>query len=383
MSQLHSSRRADTDAPRVLAITTTFRTAEVSSPMDHVPNGRTIVLGTGSSGVLSRVFEAVSRTTAVIREDPPDVVLLDAPGVSGLCVALILSLVGVPFALRLAGDPWRTSDPNAIERARREDGVLAVVVEYLYGLMNRGIIRLATGFLPVSSALGEVARERTGCSPDRVQVVPVPLKRPTDGEAAAGRRSLGIEEPTVVLTVTNLHFTDKFNGVVDALEGLKPLLEDREDLAYVVAGRGYYLEPLRERVDEVFEDSPARERVYVPGYVDDVFDCYALADVFLYVSYIDGYPNAVLEAQSMGLPVVANPAHGMLDQINDGETGLFVDPSAPESVTSALSRLLDDDGMRDRLGAAARERTVRENQPEAVGRRLETSLRAILAAAER
>jgi glycosyltransferase involved in cell wall biosynthesis len=383
MSRTHSSQWADAAAPRVLAVTTTFRTAEVSGPMRHVPNGRTIVLETGDEGVLSRVLEAVSRTTTVLREDPPDVVLLDAPGLSGIFVALVLRLAGVPFALRLAGDPWRTSDGNAIQRARREDGVLGAVAEYAYGLMNRGIIRLAAGFLPVSSALGEVARERTGCSADRVQVVPVPIKRPPDGDAAAGRRSLGVDESAVVLTVTNLHFADKFNGVVDALEGVMPLLEEREDLAYVVAGRGYYLEPLRERVDEVFEDSPAREQVYVPGYVDDVFDCYALADVFLYVSYIDGYPNAVLEAQSMGLPVIANPALGMLDQISDGETGLFVDPAAPESITLTLSQLLDDGELRDRLGDAARQRTVRENEPEAVGQRLETALQTILAATAR
>ena len=57
-------------------------------------------------------------------------------------------------------------------------------------------------------------------------------------------------------------------------------------------------------------------------------DLYALADVFVYVSDLDGYPNVVLEAQTAGVPVVANDAHGMCDQITDGETGYLVDPEA-------------------------------------------------------
>jgi len=170
---------------------------------------------------------------------------------------------------------------------------------------------------------------------------------------------------------TNLGYEGKFAGTKHAVRELAPLLRDDPDLGYVVAGGGEFHGAFTDFLDETFPDPSVRERVRAPGYVDGVADLYALADAFVYVSHIDGYPNAVLEAQTAGLPVVANAAHGMRDQITDGETGCLVDGTAEGAVRSAVAALLSDDDRRRRLGAAARERVRRENDPEAVSGQLE------------
>lgn len=375
-------RRRPTDVdsvPRVLSVTTTFRSAEVTAPMAYVP-GETVVLDADASP-LRRVVEAARETRRAIRRTRPDVLLLNGTGLSGVVVALVARAAGVPLVVRLAGDPAAVSDTEGIARAQRR-GPTAVATEYAYVYLSRAVFALATGFVAVSTDLAARTRERTGLPADRVQTVPVPLNHDPHGDAARVRDDLDVADPTVVLTVTNLNFRGKYRGVLDTLAGLRPLLETREDLVYVVAGDGAYLDDLAEAVDRRFAGSPARDRVRLEGYVEDVLDYVAAADVFCYLSYIDGYPNAVLEAQSMGVPVVANPAFGMLDMVRDGETGLLVDPSDPADVSAAVERLLDDPTERARLGAAARQRVVDENDPAVVGRRLHEALATILTAGE-
>ena len=367
-------------APYVLAVTTTFRAAEVTGPMAYVP-GETVVLDAEASA-LGRLVEAARETRRAIRRSDPDVLLLNGTGLTGFVVALVAWRYGVPLVARLVGDPAAVSNVEGVARAQRR-GPAAVATEYAYVYLSRVVFALATGFVAVSTELAARTRERTGLPDDRVQTVPVPLNHDPAGDPASVRERLGVADPTVLLTVTNLNFRGKYRGVLDTLAGLQPLLEAREDLVYVVAGDGAYLDDLAETVAERFDGSPARDRVQLVGHVDDVFDYVAAADVFCYVSYIDGYPNAVLEAQSMGLPVVANPAFGMLDMVRDGETGLLVDPDDPEAIGAAVERLLDDPGERARLGTAARRRVAEENDPAVVGRRLHTALADVLASSER
>ena len=57
-----------------------------------------------------------------------------------------------------------------------------------------------------------------------------------------------------------------------------------------------------------------------------------------------------------GRPVVASAVGGLKDLVVDGETGLLVPPGDVQALREALRRLLDDRGLRERLGQAARER---------------------------
>ena len=145
-------------------------------------------------------------------------------------------------------------------------------------------------------------------------------------------------------------------------------MRDREDVAYVVAGGGAYHADLVSDRDAL--EPPVRDRTYAPGYLDGVEDLYALADAFVYVSHIDGYPKSVLESQLAGLPVAVNAAHGMVEQVDHGLTGLVLDEATPEAVVAAVERLLADPDERRALGDAARREVRRENNPAAVGTRL-------------
>jgi glycosyltransferase involved in cell wall biosynthesis/GT2 family glycosyltransferase len=69
--------------------------------------------------------------------------------------------------------------------------------------------------------------------------------------------------------------------------------------------------------------------------------------------------TVVHEAMSKGRPVIATRAGGHVDMVDDGETGLLVEPGDAAGLAEAMARLIDDERLRERLGRQARERARR------------------------
>jgi phosphatidyl-myo-inositol dimannoside synthase len=87
---------------------------------------------------------------------------------------------------------------------------------------------------------------------------------------------------------------------------------------------------------------------------------YNAAEVYLGVSrhtettHVEGFGLALSEAAACGLPVIAGMSGGLAEAVQDGETGLVVNPDDPNAVAQALSRVLDDQLFARRLGQAGR-----------------------------
>jgi phosphatidylinositol alpha-1,6-mannosyltransferase len=99
----------------------------------------------------------------------------------------------------------------------------------------------------------------------------------------------------------------------------------------------------------------------------DLADLYGCADVFAMLCRerwggleAEGYGIVFVEAAACGVPSIAGRSGGSHEAVVDGETGFVVDPHDSAGVRAALDRLLGDDALRERLGAAARKRAVEE-----------------------
>ena len=92
------------------------------------------------------------------------------------------------------------------------------------------------------------------------------------------------------------------------------------------------------------------------GRVADITDAYRAGQVVALTSVSEGFPYTVIEAMAMGRPPVATRVGGVPEAV--GNAGLIVRPRDVMGVASALGRLLDDAPLRQRLGAAARERVM-------------------------
>ena len=87
---------------------------------------------------------------------------------------------------------------------------------------------------------------------------------------------------------------------------------------------------------------------------------YAAMDVLALPTYREGFPVTVMEAASMGLPVVATRVPGCVDAVQDGVTGTLVPARDAEALADALGRYLLDQELRREHGAAGRARMMRD-----------------------
>lgn len=123
-----------------------------------------------------------------------------------------------------------------------------------------------------------------------------------------------------------------------------------EKLHLVVVGDGELKADLRARSESL----GIHGRVHFLGARRDLGNILAAIDIFAMPSYWEGLPLSMVLAMGAGLPVVASRVAGIPEVVTDGVSGLLVEPGDREQLTRALSALVEDQGARLRLGAAAR-----------------------------
>lgn len=98
----------------------------------------------------------------------------------------------------------------------------------------------------------------------------------------------------------------------------------------------------------------AGPNVVLAGFCEDMPGVYASLDLLVQPSYREGMPMTILEAMAAGVPVVATRVGAAADVIDDGRTGLLVDPGDVPALTAAVRALLADPSRRAAIADAAR-----------------------------
>ena len=173
------------------------------------------------------------------------------------------------------------------------------------------------------------------------------------------REELGVPEGHVlVLTVANLRAEKGY----DVLLGAARRVADagRAGSGSAAVGRG----PLREELEATHRSLGLGERFRFLGQRSDVLRLLAGADIFVLASHHEGLPVALMEATSLGLPVVATAVGEVPSVIRDDQEGVIVAPGQADALAEALLGLASDPARRDRLGRAslARELHVRHRR---------------------
>jgi glycosyltransferase involved in cell wall biosynthesis len=96
------------------------------------------------------------------------------------------------------------------------------------------------------------------------------------------------------------------------------------------------------------------------GYQKDPREYLSISDVLLVPSVAESFPMAILEALSMGKPVIASRVGGTSEVIREGVNGFLVEPKDTHSLMEKLNILIHDENARGRLARNARETVIND-----------------------
>jgi glycosyltransferase involved in cell wall biosynthesis len=189
---------------------------------------------------------------------------------------------------------------------------------------------------------------------DKVKVVylGVPLEefsRPRSAdEIAAARAELGVQPGQFVAgTVTRLHDSKGNSFLVDAA---RLVINDRPGTRFYMVGEGPLLESLQQQARAV----GLGDRFVFAGFAKDVARVVSAFDISVFPSLWEGTPLTVFEALAMGKPIVATDADGLVDVLTHDRDAIIVPKRDAPALAGAISRMIDDAALRERLGAGAR-----------------------------
>ena len=218
--------------------------------------------------------------------------------------------------------------------------------------LNRLTVSADSGLFVVSPAARDALprRLRAGAQVvvhgvDLAQSRPLVARR--DELRKALVNELGLRDDDVIaLSVSNFRAEKGHDVLVDAAGRVA---RSGVPVRFLLVGWG----PLEDEVRAAVRAGGLDRSVTMLGRRDDTLRLMAASDLFVLPSRQEGMPVALMEALSVGLPVVATRIGGVGDIVTDHVEGLLVDVAAPDQLAGAIAALATDRGLRDGLRAGA------------------------------
>jgi glycosyltransferase involved in cell wall biosynthesis len=222
------------------------------------------------------------------------------------------------------------------------------------------IARRADAFVAVSEEDRQRMHEIEGIPIEKLRFIPNGIPTPAAPDPGADvRAELGIapDQPTIGVVAT-LRPQKALDVLIRA--SIPLTLEFPGLQVLIVGGEAGGLEggpdPEREKLEQLARGLGVADNVRVLGHRPDIPNVLEALDVAVLSSDFEGSPLSVMEYMEAGKPVVSTRVGGVPDLVEDGVTGLLVEPQDPAALAAAIARLLRDPDESARMGEAGRER---------------------------
>jgi glycosyltransferase involved in cell wall biosynthesis len=236
----------------------------------------------------------------------------------------------------------------------------------LFATTERLACAIAHHVLCNSHSLRATALRERLCNPNKLEVLLAGSGNGVDskvrfnpdavaaGAGASIRREVGIPPDALVIGFVGRLVGDKGVGeLCQAWRAIRPKFPSSRLLA---VGPFEPRDPISVEDKRLLETD---ERIHLLGFRSDLPELYSAMDLLVLPTYREGFPNVLLEAQSMRVPVVSTQVEGCVDAVEDGVTGLLVPARDPNALEVAMVSYLEDAALRARHGSAGRERVLR------------------------
>jgi len=221
-------------------------------------------------------------------------------------------------------------------------------------LLERGVVGLSKGkpLVVLSERMKREFLSHYGSLEERLIVIPsgvdptrytpanVPLYRDEI------RRRHGVAEASALLLFVGGYWERK--GVAQAIKALARMRSS--DVILMVVGKGN-----TPRYRELARREGVEKRVIIVGPTEESWKYYAASDVFLLPALYEPFGLVILEAMAAGLPVLVSGEAGAAELVRDGSDALLLEDAGDvDEIAAKLELLLEDAGLRKRLGEEAR-----------------------------
>lgn len=270
--------------------------------------------------------------------------ILQSHGYKSHLVALVVSrIVGVPwvaFAHGWTRENWKVALYHSLDAwtLRRANAVIAVsesLKSYLSGLRGtRKTTRLISNAVDRDALAG------------------------MDGGDAIRQRVLQVHSRKLIGCFGRLS-SEKGQDLL--LRAVARCVSEGQEVELLLLGDG----PERSALERLSTNLGIGSRVSFHPHTSVIRDYYEALDLLVLPSRSEGLPNVVLEALSLGVPVVATNVGAVGEVLSHGETGWIVPPDDPEALAAAISAVLADSEAGERVISAGNRMVLQKFSPAA------------------
>ncbi len=161
------------------------------------------------------------------------------------------------------------------------------------------------------------------------------------------RQHLGLQASPVIGIIARL---SDVKGIDILIKAMPRVLKEYPGAVAVIAGQG----PEEAYLKKLTLDLRLTEHVLFRDFIDEPQDLLCAFDVFVMPSLMEGLGLSVIEAQACGIPVIVSKVGGLIDLVEDGQSGFLTAVHDPEALAGRIIAILRDPDLAQRMAAKAR-----------------------------
>jgi glycosyltransferase involved in cell wall biosynthesis len=165
-----------------------------------------------------------------------------------------------------------------------------------------------------------------------------------------GQEKIGSTTAHTCLTVLYLGHLGRAKGTFDLISAAKIVLEATHGVLFELVGHEQISGDIEQLNDQVM-NAGLEQYIHIRSAVNGAgkIELFRSADIFVYPSYHEGMPMAVIEAMACGLPIVATKVGGLPDLVPPGLNGLLVPAGQPDQLANAIHQLIVNPQLRSSM----------------------------------
>lgn len=202
----------------------------------------------------------------------------------------------------------------------------------------RKVVALCHGVVALSHEWNKLQQVVPAC-----QIYYLPNAINLSGYMDIGQEKIAAKTDKPCVHILYLGHIGKDKGSFDLIEAAKKILKQKQNVFFELAGMEQVKGDI-EQLNAQIADADFKQYIHIYSHVvgAEKMKLFRSADIFVYPSYHEGMPMAVIEAMACGLPIVASNVGGLPDLVYPGLNGLLVPAGDPAQLASAIQSLVAD-----------------------------------------